>query len=302
MRVLSRDARNLLDAARAADRAPTAARHRARERFLGAVTAGTLTTSALVAKGAALGTLGNAAGAAATAGATTTVATTLIGSVMVGICTGLLVLAPASDVSGVSPGAIHEPARAVHSERPSVPHASAVAAPNDPAVSNPSVPQAPRSDETALETRARTVPSVGNGPTYIPLQDEPSSAEGFGPAASTGGAPLPSVSVPPMPTKASIAVETEMLADVQRALQQGRPASAIAKLNQYDRAFPQGALREEATASRVVALCAFGRKADAQRWSVEFFRRYPNSPLSARVHGACSATGQPAPGDRGSPP
>jgi outer membrane protein assembly factor BamD (BamD/ComL family) len=99
--------------------------------------------------------------------------------------------------------------------------------------------------------------------------------------------------VPPRPTKASIARETELLAQVQRALQTGRPATALAKLNQYNAEFPSGMLHEESIASRVMALCAFGRDKDAERWTAEFFLRYPNSPLSARVRGACRTVAPP---------
>jgi outer membrane protein assembly factor BamD (BamD/ComL family) len=91
-------------------------------------------------------------------------------------------------------------------------------------------------------------------------------------------------------SKASIARETELLAGVQRALQQGRPATALSILSRYATEFPAGELQEEAVASRVVALCDFGRREDAARWRAEFLRRYPNSALSARVRGACSGT------------
>jgi hypothetical protein len=90
-----------------------------------------------------------------------------------------------------------------------------------------------------------------------------------------------------VPSRVSIARETELLAQVQRALQQGQAASALTLLKRYAAEFPHGMLEEEAIASRVVALCQFGRMDDAAHWRAEFFRRYPNSPLGGRVRNAC---------------
>jgi outer membrane protein assembly factor BamD (BamD/ComL family) len=99
--------------------------------------------------------------------------------------------------------------------------------------------------------------------------------------------PLPAVSAPSKPIKASIARETELLGAVQRALKVGRPSAALDALERYTEECPTGLLYEEATASRVVALCAVGRVQDGRRWADEFARRYPNSPLAPRVRGAC---------------
>jgi RNA polymerase sigma-70 factor (ECF subfamily) len=99
------------------------------------------------------------------------------------------------------------------------------------------------------------------------------------------------VTAPSSPTKASIARETELLAEVQRALKSGQALKALYTLDRHAEEFPTGQLYEEATAARVVALCSVGRIQDGRRWTDEFIRRYPNSPLSARVRSACNKGG-----------
>jgi len=296
VRELNRDARSLIDTALAANRAPAAAHQHARKRFLSALTTGTLTTSALVAKGAALGTLGHAAGATATP----SLATMLLGSVMIGISTGLLALAPATDVSDVHRDANRASASTARlALHPGKAAQAKGTVPGEPAVSSTWASNSAQLAETKLGPPASTVSGV--------RVERDHGASGSAREFTDRNEPeLPAPSsdafVPSIPMKASIAAETAMLADVQRALQLGRAASALAKLNHYDRAFPAGALKEEATAARVAALCAFGRKADAQRWAEEFFRRYPNSPLTARVRRACSGAEPPASAGRGSFP
>jgi outer membrane protein assembly factor BamD (BamD/ComL family) len=83
-----------------------------------------------------------------------------------------------------------------------------------------------------------------------------------------------------------------MLADVQRALKAGRAAMALDALDRYTEQCPEGLLLEEATVSRVLALCALGRVQDARRWADEFLRRYPTSPLLPRVQATCSGASQ----------
>ena len=113
------------------------------------------------------------------------------------------------------------------------------------------------------------------------------SAEAFNPPPHHELAPA--VIAPAKPIKASIARETELLALAQRAIKVGRPGAALEALDRYTEECPAGLLYEEATASRVVALCALGRVQDGRRWAEEFYRHYHSSPLAARVRGACPA-------------
>jgi outer membrane protein assembly factor BamD (BamD/ComL family) len=77
------------------------------------------------------------------------------------------------------------------------------------------------------------------------------------------------------------------LAEVQGALRSGQAATALTKLESYDRRFPTGMLRAEADAARVFALCGAGRVDKARATAARFVQRYPSSPAAARVQGAC---------------
>lgn len=121
--------------------------------------------------------------------------------------------------------------------------------------------------------------------TFTPQDTPQPTEEAIGPTTTTTTVPVTST---PKLTKVSIARETELLADVQRALKANNPQAALARLERYADEYPTGLLIEEATASRVVALCALRRWSDGKRWADEFFRLYPHSPLVTRVREACS--------------
>ena len=298
---LSKEARALLDSARMADSAPKDIRHRARQRFVGALAAGTIGTSALVAKGATLGAIGVSTGASVPFGAGASLMATWVSAAVAGLSLGIVAISPTTNdqpavtASGVR--ATPSPMTKVGSRGATI--VSTAPQPLEPQTQEISAPVVTSSE--AAQTQAPKAPA-DSARGQVPLNvgaapiEEPRDSE-----ASPGATAQLDVSVPSQPTKASIARETEMLAEVQRALQQGRPATALTKLNQYDAAFPSGMLREESMASRVMALCAFGREKDAERWATEFFRRYPNSPLSARVRGACRTAELPGPNGQGTP-
>jgi hypothetical protein len=81
--------------------------------------------------------------------------------------------------------------------------------------------------------------------------------------------------------------EAALLAEVQGALRSGQAATALTKLESYDRRFPTGMLRAEADAARVFALCSAGRVDKARASAARFVQRYPSSPAAARVQAAC---------------
>lgn len=88
----------------------------------------------------------------------------------------------------------------------------------------------------------------------------------------------------------SIARETELLMQTQRALGSRRWVAALQTLDRYDSEFPHGALREEALGAKVVALCALGNVGAGRAEAARFARLYPTSPLIGRVQAACGAT------------
>jgi hypothetical protein len=283
MKGLSRGALALLDSARRADSAPPAMRERARRNFVSAVAAGTVSVSAAVAKAASMGAIGSAAPAGLAVSGSFTA--TWVSAVFAGTTLGIVALAPASRTpDAATPVAAVHPVAAASTKA-----VNATQQRQEPVIEdNPADSNAPAASTHAPSSTAHfqgltdaTTPrqSASDAPGGTPESELPAA-----PPSSTAAFDAVGSS-----SKASIARETELLAQVQRALQQGRPASALALLNRYTKDFPRGMLEEEAIASRIVALCQFGRNGDAERWRSEFFRRYPNSPLSGRVRNACAA-------------
>lgn len=92
------------------------------------------------------------------------------------------------------------------------------------------------------------------------------------------------------PAQSSLADETRLLADAQRALSAGAPERAWTLIEAHRTRFPKGSLSPEREAARIVALCALGRVREAGRAKVRFSRAYPSSPLASRVSAACPAS------------
>ncbi len=105
--------------------------------------------------------------------------------------------------------------------------------------------------------------------------------------------PPPPVVEPPPPTVAapgrSIAAELELLQRSQLALDQHRTAETLRLLDEYAATHPDGVLRQEAAAQRVLALCARGRGAEARALGASVLRDAPGSPAATRVRESCAA-------------
>ena len=94
---------------------------------------------------------------------------------------------------------------------------------------------------------------------------------------------------PEEPAKSSdLSLEARALSLVQRAVREGRSSEALTLLDQQERDFPQGELRQERVAARVVALCAAGRASEARALAASFLARAPRSPLAARMRTICA--------------
>ncbi len=82
--------------------------------------------------------------------------------------------------------------------------------------------------------------------------------------------------------------ETELLAMAQRAMSAGQPERALVLLEEHARSFPGGALLEERSAARIIALCQAGHAQEARAEARSFVQQHQNSPLMARVAATCS--------------
>ena len=94
----------------------------------------------------------------------------------------------------------------------------------------------------------------------------------------------------PEPTP-SLAVEVQLLLEADQALRNGKPALALSKLDQIDRAATTGALRHETAALDIVARCQLGH-GDAGTRAARFLDRAPESTYRRRIELAC---GEPVP-------
>lgn len=96
--------------------------------------------------------------------------------------------------------------------------------------------------------------------------------------------PLPSAAPPAaLPRRAPLAREIALLDAAERAERQQDHRSALARLDQYAREFPDGALLAEAEVLRISTLFGAGEAATAQRRARSFLAASAPSPLTARV-------------------
>lgn len=90
------------------------------------------------------------------------------------------------------------------------------------------------------------------------------------------------------PQKDSLAEELALVRAAQSELNARNAGEALSLLGRYFRSFPRGTLVPEAQVARIKALCLSGHQAQAEREAQRFVRANPNSPLAARVRGACA--------------
>jgi len=133
-----------------------------------------------------------------------------------------------------------------------------------------------------VEPTAAAVPAVA--PVIMPI--EPAT-----PAVAPRPAPAHHAHVvarTEAPTN-RLAEETALLAASNAQLRGGDATRALKLLDDYDRRYPAGVLREEVLATRVIARCQLGLTPDASsRHAADtFLRRHPASPLASRVRSSC---------------
>ncbi len=117
------------------------------------------------------------------------------------------------------------------------------------------------------------------------------------PPARRQPAPLPSpvpVSVSPEPPAPvvtppnSLQEELKLLQRAQKALTGSEPGPALETLEEHAARFPEGALKEERMAARVMALCGLGRVEDARAEARKLSDEAPGSPYAERIRGSCA--------------
>jgi hypothetical protein len=139
-------------------------------------------------------------------------------------------------------------------------------------------------------------PTPMAAPTVAPPAPAPVVSErpAVAPRHALARATTPVHDVAPLATN-RLAEETALLAAANAALRAGDSPRALALLDDYDRRYPSGILREEVLATRLIARCrvegdgASGLKvgARAKADADQFLARHPASPLAPRVRSSC---------------
>jgi hypothetical protein len=87
-----------------------------------------------------------------------------------------------------------------------------------------------------------------------------------------------------------LAEEVALLNAARRELAGGHGAQALALVERHARRFPDGALRQERTAAKVLALCELGRVESAAALARALLAAAPESPLRQRLEQSCAFT------------
>lgn len=154
------------------------------------------------------------------------------------------------------------------------------------AVSDPPGTQAPATAvpwEPARAPTPRALPSeiAPERPAEPPAVQRP--AKRTTPVRAAASAEDPDAAV--TPTASELREETRRLREVRASIAAGAWDDAARKLAAYTHEFPNGALREDAQAYRIIVRCEQGNSASALRRA--FDKRYPASPHAVRLDAAC---------------
>jgi hypothetical protein len=247
---------------------------------------GTALTAAGATGTAAAGTAAGAGSGAATGVAG---ASKWIGSVAV-----LKWVGAAVTTTAVAVGAAHEytsltqetPQPVVTAPRAS----SAPPRPVSPSVARPRAPEAPAPTILAPAPTAPEPSAIAPIPVApVPVATAPRApALVPTPASVARPLPLPPVSAPPappasVPDEGTLHDEVAALDRARAALAGGDATGALSAIAAYERAFPRGALADEASMLRIEALARAGRRDDARTEAARWLARDPQSPHARRL-------------------
>ncbi|HEX6273935.1 MAG TPA: hypothetical protein VFZ53_12895, partial [Polyangiaceae bacterium] len=147
--------------------------------------------------------------------------------------------------------------------------------------------ETPRAGVPQLASRPDTAPVAARVSPSAAVAPEKSAAAPVTPAASHTTSPVASTGA------TSLAEETRLLQAAQRELARKNTAAALALLEEHATRYPHGALAQERSAARVLALCDLGRTAEAREAAEAFVRASPQSPLVPRLRGSCALSVAP---------
>lgn len=188
-----------------------------------------------------------------------------------------------------APSGSHPAPHATHAApRTTLPEALAPARPpaNSPVAAESVPPSPPAAPPPLARPRLRaavTPPTAPAAPAPPAAPREP---------APVVAAPAPTAGAPPPPAEVAaleVAAQVRLLSTARDAVRANDGARALAALDEWQRRFPGGALATEASAVRVLALCAQGRVAEARALAHDWFATSGRSPLAAGLRRSCAA-------------
>jgi hypothetical protein len=95
--------------------------------------------------------------------------------------------------------------------------------------------------------------------------------------------PRTSARKPAADAPAGLRDELALVEAVSRATKAGNGALALSQSLEYKRRFPRGKLALEAQVLHIEALALAGNRTEASRLAQSFLKRYPDSPVAARI-------------------
>jgi len=138
----------------------------------------------------------------------------------------------------------------------------------------------------AALTRHVAPPAPPAPPVAEPVQDEAPAAPARAVRAASAHPHRPIERHVALDDTATLAAETALLRDADRALRAGDRGTALARLDEHAARFPNGALAPERAAERLIVLCEVGAADPAS--VARFLAARSGSPLAARVRRACA--------------
>jgi hypothetical protein len=132
-------------------------------------------------------------------------------------------------------------------------------------------------------------PLVAPQPVPTLLTESVPQAPPSEPAVITAPAPMASAPAAARRSSDRLAEEVALLSRATSALNAGRVAEALGALDEHQRKFPGGALTEERRGARAQALCALGRRSEAQAELERLARSSPGSPHLQQARTSCGA-------------
>jgi len=137
-------------------------------------------------------------------------------------------------------------------------------------------------------------PTPATATDSLPTATDKASAQSDNVAGLNGSAALnssavsnnsaqPRTSPRKVDAHAGLRDELALLEAVSRATKAGNGALALSHSQEYKRRFPRGKLALEAQVLHIEALALAGNRAEASRLAESFLKRYPDSPVAARI-------------------